>query len=109
MRLEPGRSCWLNERMTRRSLLILAALLLAPLAGGAQQPPPAAEADAAQLEGWLRAGKKLTVVDARSDAEYLAGHIPGALGIPAERTAEEGWRLPSDKTVPIVYYCRGPG
>ena len=94
--------------MTRRSLLILAALLLAPLAAGAQQPP-AAEADAAQLKGWLLAGKKLAVVDARSDAEYVAGHIPGALGIPAERTKEEGWRLPSDKTVPVVFYCRGPG
>ncbi len=94
--------------MTRRSLLILAALLLAPLAAGAQQPP-AAEADAAQLKGWLQAGKKVVVVDARSDAEYLAGHIPGALGIPAERTTEEGWRLPSDKTVPVVFYCRGPG
>ena len=32
-----------------------------------------------------------------------------ALGIPAERTRAEGWRLPTDKTVPVVYYCRGPG
>ena len=95
--------------MNRRTFLLAAALLLAPLAGGAQQQPPAAEADAAQLEGWLRAGKKLTLVDSRSEAEYLAGHVPGALGIPAERTREEGWRLPSDKTVPIVFYCRGPG
>jgi rhodanese-related sulfurtransferase len=93
--------------MIRRSLM-LAALLLAPLAGGAQQPP-AAEADAAQLKGWLQAGKKLTLVDSRSDPEYLAGHIPGALGIPAERTREEGWRLPTDKTVPVIFYCRGPG
>jgi rhodanese-related sulfurtransferase len=95
--------------MTRRSFLILAALLLAPLGAHAQQPPPAAEADASQLEGWLRAGKKLTLVDARSDAEYAAGHVPGAIGIPAERTREEAWRLPSDKTVPVVFYCRGPG
>jgi rhodanese-related sulfurtransferase len=93
--------------MIRRSL-ILTALLLAPLAGGAQQPP-AAEADAAQLKGWLQAGKKLTLVDSRSDAEYAAAHIPGALGIPAERTREEGWRLPTDKTVPVIFYCRGPG
>lgn len=89
----------------------LSALTLAPLLAVAQQPaePPAAEVDGAQLEDWLRAGRKLTLVDARSDQEYAAGHIPGALGIPAERTKEEGWRLPSDKTVPIVYYCRGPG
>lgn len=91
--------------------LALAALLLAPALSLAQAPaqPPAAEADAGQLEAWLRAGKKLTLVDSRTDAEYLAGHIPGAIGIPAERTREEAWRLPSDKTVPIVFYCRGPG
>jgi rhodanese-related sulfurtransferase len=89
----------------RRLLLTLA--LVAPLAALAE--PPAAEVDAAQLKGWLLSGKKLVVVDARSDVEYQQGHIPGALGIPAERTAEEGWRLPTDPTIPIVYYCRGPG
>lgn len=88
--------------------ILLAALLLAPLLATAQEPP-AAEADAAQLKGWLEAGKKLTLVDARSEQEYLGGHIPGALAIPAEATREEGWRLPSDKTVPVVYYCRSPG
>ena len=89
---------------------ILAALLLTPAIALAQPAqPPAAEADAGQLEGWLRAGKKLTLVDSRTDQEYLAGHIPGAIAIPAERTREEAWRLPSDKTVPVVFYCRGPG
>jgi 3-mercaptopyruvate sulfurtransferase SseA len=78
--------------------LLLAALLLGPL-GVTAQPAgapsaPAAEADAAQLRGWLLSGRKIAVIDARSDAEYLEGHVPGALGIPAERTKEEGWRLP---------------
>jgi 3-mercaptopyruvate sulfurtransferase SseA len=83
---------------------------LTPLLAFAQPAePPAAEVDGTQLEAWLKAGRKLTLVDARTDGEYEAGHIPGALGIPAERTKEEGWRLPSDKTVPVVYYCRGPG
>jgi rhodanese-related sulfurtransferase len=91
----------------RRLLPLLA--LAAPLAAWAQPAAPAAEVDAAQLHGWLASGKKLVVVDARSDAEYQQGHVPGALGIPAERTTEEAWRLPSDPTVPIVYYCRGPG
>lgn len=94
--------------MTLRPSVLLAALLLAPLAA-AGQDAPAAEVDAAQLRGWLVAGKKLTVVDARSEPEYVAGHVPGALGIAAERTEREAWRLPADKTVPVVYYCRGPG
>lgn len=88
----------------------LAAALLAPLLALAQPAePPAAEVDAAQLEGWLKEGRKLTLVDARTQGECLAGHIPGALCIPAESTKQEAWRLPSDKTVPVVYYCRGPG
>lgn len=92
--------------MTR---LLLAASLLLPLAALAQPAaPPAAEADAAQLEGWLRSEKALTLVDARTAREYEAGHVPGALCIPAERTADEAARLPADKTVPVVYYCRGP-
>jgi len=92
--------------MTR--FAILASLLVAPVLAGAQEPP-AAEVDAAQLREWLAGGRKLTLVDARSVQEYQAGHIPGALAIPAGETAEEAWRLPSDKTVPVVYYCRGPG
>lgn len=91
-----------------RRMLLVAGLLLAPLLGAAQEPP-AAEVDGPTLRSWLEAGRKLTLVDARSIQEYEAEHVPGALGIPAERTTEEGWRLPSDKTVPIVYYCRGPG
>ena len=89
-------------------LALLASLLLAPVLGGAQEPP-AAEVNGAQLRDWLTAGRKVTVVDARSSQEYAAGHVPGALSIPAEQTTEEAWRLPSDKTVPVVYYCRGPG
>jgi rhodanese-related sulfurtransferase len=94
-------------RMNLRTLIAVS-LLSAPLLAPAQEPP-AAEVDATQLKGWLGAGRKLTLVDARSEQEYLEGHIPGALGIPAEQTKEQAWRLPSDKTVPVVYYCRGPG
>ena len=94
--------------MNLRSLA--AALLAAPLLALAQpSEPPAAEVDAGQLKEWLAAGRKLTLVDSRSEQEYEAGHVPGALSIPAAKTAEEAWRLPSDRTVPIVFYCRGPG
>jgi rhodanese-related sulfurtransferase len=89
--------------------VLLAALLAAPLLAPAQSPePPAAELDAAQLEALLLGGKPLAVVDARSESEYVAAHVPGALGIPAARTREEAGRLPADKTVPVVFYCRGP-
>ncbi len=91
-----------------RRLALIATFLLAPALGGAQEPP-AAEVDAAQLKSWLTSGRKLTVVDSRSEAEYQAAHIPGAISIPEEQMREEAWRLPADKTAPIVFYCRGPG
>jgi rhodanese-related sulfurtransferase len=95
--------------MNSRSVL-LAALLAAPLLTLAQasSEPPAAEVDAAQLEALLLGGKPLAVVDARTDGEYEKGHVPGAIWIPAARTREEAGKLPADKTVPVVFYCRGP-
>ncbi|WP_440102502.1 ArsR/SmtB family transcription factor [Streptosporangium sp. H16] len=45
------------------------------------------------------------VVDVRPQAEYAAGHIPGALSIPHDQVAARLAELPSH--VPIVAYCRG--
>ena len=92
----------------RLPLTLLVALTLPPLQGVAQEPP-AAEVDAAHLREWLVAGRQLTLVDSRSEAEYVAGHIPGAISIPEEEMRRDAWRLPSDKTAAVVFYCRGPG
>lgn len=46
------------------------------------------------------------VIDVRPDAEYAAGHIPGARSIPIERLADQLGLLPPD--VDVVAYCRGP-
>jgi hydroxyacylglutathione hydrolase len=53
--------------------------------------------------------KKAVIIDARLPEEYLAGHIPGALNIPAERMLLEAARLPADKATPLIFYCRGAG
>ncbi|MGV9833081.1 ArsR/SmtB family transcription factor [Nocardia niigatensis] len=47
----------------------------------------------------------VVVLDVRPVAEYLAGHIPGALSIPIEQLAERISELPADTRV--VAYCRG--
>ncbi len=52
---------------------------------------------------------KATVVDARTDEEYIAVHIPGAMSISPERVAFVGGLLPKDKKRPVVFYCRGHG
>lgn len=46
------------------------------------------------------------VLDVRPAAEFLAGHIPGAISVPPDELAARVRRLPSDADV--VAYCRGP-
>ena len=48
----------------------------------------------------------LLIVDLRPAEEFAAGHIPGALSIPARELDERLAELPRDR--PIVAYCRGP-
>ena len=48
----------------------------------------------------------VTLLDVRPEQEYSAGHLPGALNIPAEELQQRLRELPSDRT--IVAYCRGP-
>ena len=53
----------------------------------------------------LEAGDAV-VIDVRPEAEYRAGHIPGARSIPVKELAARLAEVPPDKTV--VAYCRGP-
>jgi len=47
----------------------------------------------------------VVVLDVRPDAEYAAGHLPGALNIPLQELADRLDELPPDSEV--VAYCRG--
>jgi rhodanese-related sulfurtransferase len=62
-----------------------------------------------QVRSLMTGGKKAVLVDVRPSEEYQAGHIPGSINIPAERIAVEKNRLPKDRAVPIIFYCRGVG
>jgi rhodanese-related sulfurtransferase/DNA-binding transcriptional ArsR family regulator len=46
------------------------------------------------------------VLDVRPEDEYAAGHIPGALSIPAGQLERRLSELPHDRVV--IAYCRGP-
>lgn len=48
----------------------------------------------------------VTVLDVRPAEEYAAGHLPGAISIPAGELEERLGELPEDREV--VAYCRGP-
>ena len=92
---------------------ILAAALVAAAILPAVASADLSEISADQVKAWVdahRAGKaKGVLVDARPAEEYAAGHIPGAISIPADRVKEEAARLPKDKATPLIFYCRGFG
>lgn len=48
----------------------------------------------------------VVVLDVRDEAEYDAGHLPGAINVPVADLQERLAQLPDDVTV--VAYCRGP-
>ena len=60
---------------------------------------------APELHEQLEQGK-VVVLDVRPDAEYRAGHIPGAISAPLEQLESLSPTLP--KRQQVVAYCRGP-
>lgn len=58
-----------------------------------------------ELMARVRAGETM-VIDVRPEAEYQAGHIPGAVNIPVDELPAHLESLPREQE--IVAYCRGP-
>lgn len=52
------------------------------------------------------AADEVLLVDVRPEAEFDAGHVPGALSLPLHTLEARLADLPRDR--PIVAYCRGP-
>jgi rhodanese-related sulfurtransferase len=50
-------------------------------------------------------GGQVLVLDVRPEAEYAAGHIPGAVNVPYDQLAARLAELP--ERADIVAYCRG--
>jgi hydroxyacylglutathione hydrolase len=80
-------------------------MLLSASSALAQFPNVSAE----EVKTWMEGKRTVVLIDSRLPDEYQAGHIPGAINIPAERIKLEAARLPKDKTTPIIFYCRGIG
>ena len=100
-----------RNRKSRWPVAVALALAAAVTAGASQHDHDHdAELTSAKLRiGWdefkkAHASGTVTVVDVRSQAEYEAGHIPGALSIPLESVAKRAAALRKLKK-PIVLYC----
>jgi rhodanese-related sulfurtransferase len=50
----------------------------------------------------------LTLVEALPAAAYQAEHIPGAVNVPADLTADLAAALAADRAGTVVVYCSGP-
>lgn len=48
----------------------------------------------------------LTILDVRSEQEFLEGHIQGAINIPYDQLVQHKERITKYKTQPLVLYCR---
>lgn len=70
--------------------------------GEPTEPRPVTAAELARR----RHDRTLAIVDVRRPAEYLAGHIPGAVSIPHAELRDRLSELPPDAD--IVAYCQGP-
>ena len=69
------------------------------------EPDAVEQVAADELEERLAKGTVI-VLDVRPEAEFRAGHIPGALSAPLDSLEEMAARLPRRRE--IVAYCRGP-
>ena len=48
---------------------------------------------------------EIAVIDTRSEREFRAGHVRGAIHIPHDRVRAMRDRLPDDKSTPLVVHC----
>lgn len=80
------------------ALLLAAALPCAPAAG--------TEVSQRELLDYLAGRSELLVIDARSPAEYAAGHIHKAISLPVASAGPGAPGLPAALDQPLLLYCK---
>lgn len=64
---------------------------------------------ARELKKKMDDGTRMAIVDVRTLREYQDGHVPAAINVPSNKLYLLRQTLPEDKTILIVFYCRGYG
>ena len=102
-----------GSRVAAALLVAALSLLLVGCAGNNQQSGEPAKGEAmyhqlAQEEAKKRmdSGDPVVILDVRTQAEYDAGHIAGAVLLPNEKIGEEMPTELPDKNAEILIYCR---
>jgi rhodanese-related sulfurtransferase len=90
----------------RIKVFLIVALLLASTAAWAQNVP-IGNLSAKQIKELIDQPGKVLLVDTRTEEEYRQAHILTAVNVPPEQFTSIGKYLPKDKSLPIIFYCRG--
>lgn len=70
---------------------------------------PDASIAPAELAREIEAGSAPVIVDVRSNGEYTAGHVPGAIHLPFLEAEARAGEIPGERDAPVVVYCEhGP-
>lgn len=91
--------------MKQTTVLIAAALLFLGTAGAQTARSEKIRADDAKR--LLETNKATVLADVRTQEEYDAGRIPGAILLPFDQiTAASAAKAMPDKNAPVIVYCR---
>jgi len=80
-------------------LVILTVWSINPALAGSGDPVPAKQA-------WPMIEQGALLIDVRTTQEFAQGHIEGAINIPWQDTGKLMSAIGTDKTRPVVVYCR---
>jgi rhodanese-related sulfurtransferase len=59
------------------------------------------------VHGMIASGKPYILVDSRPANKFLEGAIPTAISIPDSQFETRSGMLPTDKNLPVIFYCGG--
>ena len=85
--------------------IVAAILILIPLSSSAQETYGLINTE--NLKELIDSKAEITVVDARNPEEFQEVHIKGAISVPAKKWDKFAFRLPTDKSAKIIFYCNG--
>jgi rhodanese-related sulfurtransferase len=78
-----------------------------PLSG--EQATAKGSITAAELMARIAAGEPLAILDVRSEHEFAAGHVPGAVNVPFNQVGARLDEVPGEAGEELILYCgHGP-
>ena len=83
--------------------------LLILSAGARGTASDAPSIDASELSRRIGNGERLRILDVRSEAEFAAGHVPGAVNVPFDKVPFQRDAVPGAVDEELIVYCgHGP-